>query len=168
MIPAPFLPAIEKGIRQALEEGFIASYPLQDLKVTVFDGKFHAVDSKEIAFVAAGKKAFQIALENAHPVVLEPMVELRVEAQGEAMGDITADLSSRRGRISNTGTASNGHLIISGLAPLAELDDYSSRLKSITGGKGSYKIIFSHYAPVPGNIQQQLAKKHQQAIHGGN
>lgn len=168
VIPAQFLPAIEKGIRLALKEGFIAGYPLQDLKVTVYDGKFHAVDSKEIAFVAAGKKAFQIALESAHPVVLEPMVELRVEAQGESMGDITADLSSRRGRVSNTDTASNGHLIISGLAPLAELDDYSSRLKSITGGEGSYKITFSHYAPVPGNIQQQLAKKHQQAIHGGD
>lgn len=168
VIPAQFLPAIEKGIRLALEEGFIAGYPIQDLKVTVYDGKFHAVDSKEIAFVAAGKKAFQIALENARPIVLEPMVELQVEAQGEAMGDITADLSGRRGRVSSTDAAANGHMIISGLVPLAELGDYSSRLKSITGGEGSYTISFSHYDPVPGNIQQQLVKKHKQAIHRGD
>ncbi|PLY11855.1 MAG: elongation factor G [Sedimenticola sp.] len=160
VIPGQFIPAIEKGVLQAMDEGFIAGYPVQDIQVTVYDGKFHAVDSKEIAFVSAGKRAFQEALEKARPVILEPMVNIFITAQGESIGDITADLSTRRGRISNTEAVSGGRMIISGLVPLAELENYSSRLKSLTGGEGSYEIKLSHYDPVPGNIQQDLASKY--------
>lgn len=165
VIPGQFIPAVEKGIIQAMEDGFIAGYPMQDLSVTVYDGKHHSVDSKEIAFVAAGKKAFQTALEKARSIVLEPMVEIRIEAQGEVIGDITADLSVRRGRVSNTDAAANGHMVVIGLVPMAELDDYSSRLKAISAGEGSYEITFSHYDPVPGNIQQDLASAYQQQQH---
>jgi elongation factor G len=160
VIPGQFIPAVEKGVRLVLEEGFIAGYPLQDVKVTVLDGKFHAVDSKEIAFVAAGKKAFHQALEKAKPIILEPMVNISITAQGECMGDITADLSTKRGRVNNTEAGSAGRMIIQALAPLAELDSYSSTLKSMTGGEGSYEISFSHYDPVPGNVQKQLIERY--------
>lgn len=165
VIPGQFIPAVEKGVRLALEEGYIAGYPIQDLQVTVYDGKYHAVDSKEIAFVTAGKKAFQAALEKARPIVLEPVVNISITASGDAMGDITADLSVKRGRIHNTEMTADGRMLISGQAPLAELDDYSTKLKSMTGGEGSYEISFSHYEPVPDNIQRGLAEKHQQRIH---
>ena len=159
VIPGQFIPAVEKGVMQAMSEGFIAGYPVQDIKVTVYDGKFHAVDSKEIAFVSAGKRAFQEALEKARPVILEPIVNIRITASGDAMGDITADLSTRRGRINNTEADASGRMVISGQVPLAELENYSSRLKAMTGGEGSYEIELSHYDPVPGNIQQDLASK---------
>ncbi len=161
VIPGQFIPAVEKGVLQAIEDGFIAGYPVQDIRVTVYDGKFHPVDSKEIAFVTAGKKAFQAALEKARPLILEPIVSIQVTVQGNAMGDITADLSTRRGRVSSTDAGAGNHMLISGLVPLSELEDYSSKLKSITAGEGSYEISFSHYDPVPGNVQQELAKRHQ-------
>ncbi len=159
-IPGQFIPAIEKGIRQAMEEGAIAGFPLHDLRVTVYDGKFHSVDSKEIAFVTAGKKAFLEAVDNAGPVVLEPIVNIAVTTPDSFMGDLTGDLSSRRGQISGTETGRNGTLIIKGQAPLAELENYGTQLKAITGGEGSYSIEFSHYEAVPGNIQKQLSEKH--------
>ena len=156
VIPGSLVPAVEKGVQQAMDEGVIAGYPIQDVKVTVYDGKYHAVDSKEIAFVTAGRKAFEDALGRAKPVILEPMVTIRVSVHGDAMGDITADLSTRRGRVSSTDAAPGGRLVISGLVPLAELDDYSSRLKSLTGGEGTYEIEFSHYDPTPYDVQQRL------------
>jgi elongation factor G len=160
-IPGQFIPAIEKGIRQAMDEGAIAGFPLQDLRVTVYDGKFHSVDSKEIAFVTAGKRAFLEAVDNAGPVVLEPIVDISITTPDSFMGDLTGDLSSRRGQISGTETGRNGMLIIKGQAPLAELENYGTQLKAITGGEGSYNIEFSHYEAVPGNIQKQLSDRHQ-------
>ncbi|WP_428622563.1 elongation factor G [Sedimenticola sp.] len=165
VIPGQFIPAVEKGVRLALEEGYIAGYPIQDLQVTVYDGKFHAVDSKEIAFVTAGKKAFHDALEKARPIVLEPVVNISITANGDAMGDITADLTVKRGRIHNTEMTPDGRMVISGQAPLAELDSYSTKLKSMTGGEGTYEISFSHYDPVPDSVQRNLAEKHQLRVH---
>jgi elongation factor G len=157
VIPHQFIPAVEKGVRQVLDSGAIAGYPLQDVRVTVHDGKFHAVDSKEIAFVAAGKKAFLNAIDKAKPIVLEPVVDIHVTVPQENMGDITGDLSSKRGRISGTATGSGSMLTVSGQVPLSELDSYQSELKSVTGGAGSYSMEFSHYDPVPAMIQKQLA-----------
>lgn len=156
VIPKPFIPAVEKGIRQVLEEGAIAGYPLQDIRVTVYDGKHHPVDSKEVAFVAAGKKAFLDAIGKAKPVVLEPIVEISVTAPNESMGDIAADLSGKRGRINNTTTMTGGVTMTNGLVPLSELDGYQSTLKSITGGTGSYSVSLSHYDPVPAKTQKDL------------
>ncbi len=155
-IPSQFIPAVEKGVRQILADGAVAGYPLQDIRVTVYDGKHHPVDSKEVAFVAAGKKAFTEAISKAKPVVLEPIVNIEITAPSDAMGDIAGDLSSRRGRISGNTMRPNGDVRISGQVPLAELNDYQSRLKSITGGEGSYTMGFSHYDPVPPQAQKEL------------
>jgi elongation factor G len=160
-IPGQFIPAVEKGVRQAMDEGAIAGFPLQDIRVTVYDGKYHSVDSKEIAFVTAGKKAFLEAVDNAGPVVLEPIVNITVTTPDSFMGDITGDLAGRRGQISGTESGHSGMLIIKGQAPLAELESYGTQLKAITGGEGSYSIEFSHYEAVPGNVQKQLGDKHQ-------
>ena len=157
VIPGQFIPSIEKGVRQVLEEGAIAGYPLQDVRVTVYDGKYHPVDSKDIAFATAGRKAFLDAVHKARPVILEPVVKIQIVAQNSAMGDLAGDLSSRRGRISGSESKSGGRVAINGEVPLAELENYESRLKSITGGEGSYNIEFSHYEPVPVSIQKQLS-----------
>ena len=157
-IPAPFIPAVEKGVRQILEAGAIAGFPLQDLRVTVYDGKHHPVDSKEIAFVTAGKKAFLDAVGKARPMVLEPIVSIRVVGPAHSVGDITGDLSAKRGMITETRTLSGNRVEICGQVPLSELTDYQSRLKSLTGGEGSYSIEFSHHAPVPPRVQTELIK----------
>ncbi|HZX31920.1 MAG TPA: elongation factor G [Rhodocyclaceae bacterium] len=161
VIPGVFMPAVEKGVRQALEGGVVAGYPVEDLKVTVYDGKTHPVDGKEVAFVTAGRKAVIEAIRAARPIVLEPMVNIEIVVPEAAIGDLTGDLSGRRGQI--TGTDGRGHAMvaINGQVPLAELNDYQSRLKSLTGGQGTYTIDFSHYAPVPPQLQQQLASKFQ-------
>ena len=156
VIPHQFIPAVEKGVRQVLSTGAVAGYPICDVRVTVYDGKHHPVDSKEVAFVAAGKKAFVDAVTRASPIVLEPIVDIHVTAPQGNMGDITGDLSSKRGRISGAGAMIGGMVVISGKAPLSELGSYQSELKSVTGGAGSYTMELSHYDPVPANIQQQL------------
>jgi elongation factor G len=156
VIPRQFIPAVEKGIHQALGEGAIAGYPLHNIKVTIYDGKYHAVDSKEVAFVAAGKKAFIDAVKKARPVILEPIVEININALNECMGDITGDLSGKRGRVTDTSAMSGGVTVIRGQVPLSELDSYQSQLKSMTGGAGSFSISFSHYDPVPSKTQKDL------------
>ena len=163
VIPGNFIPSIEKGIRQVLDEGAIAGYPMHDIRVTVYDGKYHPVDSKDIAFATAGRKAFIDAVEKARPVLLEPIVKIRITAQGTAMGDLAGDLSSRRGRINGSDSKSRGRIVIEGEVPLAELEGYDARLKAITGGEGTYSIELSHYDTVPGNIQKQLADAYHRA-----
>jgi len=156
VIPNQFIPSVEKGVRQVLQEGAVAGYPIQDVRVTVYDGKYHPVDSKDIAFATAGRKAFQDAVDKARPVVLEPIVKIRILAQDSAMGDLAGDLSSRRGRISGSEAEGLGRIAIDGEVPLAELEGYESRLKSMTGGEGTYSIELSHYEAVPPNIQKKL------------
>ena len=157
-IPTQFIPAVEKGIRQLLDEGAIAGFPLQDIRVTVLDGKHHSVDSKEIAFVSAGKKAFLDAIQKAKPLILEPWVEITVAAPDSCIGDITGDLSSKHGMISGTDMRSDGKVEISAQVPLSALEGYQSKLKSMTGGEGSYTMEFSRYEPVPARVQQDLVK----------
>lgn len=161
VIPGVFMAAVEKGIRQGLEGGVVAGYAVDDLKVTVFDGKTHAVDGKEVAFTTAGRKAVIEAIRGAKPIVLEPIVSIEIVVPETAIGDLTGDLSGRRGHITGTDGRGRGMAAITGEVPLAELNDYQSRLKSLTGGQGSYNIEFARYAAVPGNIQQQLASKFQ-------
>ena len=163
VIPAQFIPAIEKGVQSVLEGGAVAGFPMQDIRVSVYDGKYHAVDSKEVAFVAAGRKAFLEAVSKAGPVVLEPIVDLEVTVPADNMGDITGDLSSRRGRVSSTDSMPGGMISIIGQVPLAEMDDYQSRLKSMTGGEGSYTLEFSAYDPAPGDVQKKLSGVFQHA-----
>jgi elongation factor G len=159
-IPGQFLPAVEKGVQQVMVAGPVAGYPLQDLRVIVYDGKHHPVDSKEVAFIAAGRKAFLDALAKARPMLLEPIVNIDLNVPESAMGDIAGDLSSKRGQVNGSETLRGGHVLIKGRVPLAELNNYQSRLKAVTGGHGSYSIEFSHYEPVPPRIQQQLAAQY--------
>jgi elongation factor G len=149
--------AVEKGVRQALADGVVAGFPVHDIRVTVYDGKTHAVDGKDIAFVSAGRKATIEAIRLAKPMVLEPLVNIEVLSPEASIGDLTGDLASKRGQVTGTQPRADGNVSISGLIPLAELDEYQGRLKSLTGGKGSYSITFSHYAQVPAQTQQQLA-----------
>ncbi|HSQ69819.1 MAG TPA: elongation factor G [Steroidobacteraceae bacterium] len=155
-IPGQFIPAVEKGVRQVLTEGAIAGFELQDVRVSVYDGKHHAVDSKEVAFVAAGRKAFIAAIREAGPIVLEPIVKVTVSTPAESIGDVTSDLSTRRARINGQDMLPGGRAQISAMVPLAELQDYLSRLKAITGGEGTYTMDLSHYDPVPARKQQEL------------
>ncbi|MCF8151173.1 MAG: elongation factor G [Burkholderiaceae bacterium] len=161
VIPGVFMPAVEKGVRQALADGVVAGFPVQDIRVIVHDGKTHPVDGKEVAFFSAGRKATVAAIRAAEAIVLEPIVSIEVTTPEAAMGDIAGDLASRRGHV--TGTQSSlaarrqGLLSVGGEVPLAEIADYASRLKSLTGGQGAYSIEFAHYAQVPPQVQQKLA-----------
>jgi elongation factor G len=157
-IPSQFIPAVEKGVRQVLQEGVIAGFALQDVRVIVYDGKHHSVDSKEVAFVAASRRAFQQAVRAAAPIVIEPIVKLEVTAPSAATGDITGDLAIRRGRVSGSHSLSGNRARIAALVPLAELVDYQSRVKSLTGGEGTYVMELSHYDPVPPKKQQELTQ----------
>ena len=156
VIPGQFMPAVEKGVRSALEQGVITGFPLVDLKVTVFDGKHHSVDSKEVAFVTAGKKALMVAVREARPLVLEPIVHIEISVPAASMGDITGDLASRRGQVNGTRSAVPGVIVVQGLAPLAELSNYQTRLNAMTSGQGRYTVALSHYEPVPPNTQAAL------------
>jgi len=161
VIPSQFIPAVEKGVRQVFDSGAIAGFPMQDVRVTVYDGKHHPVDSKEVAFVSAGKKAFIDAIEKAKPIVLEPIVDVEVTAPNDNMGDVAGDLSSRRGRVSSTDSVSANTISILGQAPLGELGDFQSRLKSITGGEGSFSLQFKDYEQAPADLQQKLVGAYQ-------
>jgi elongation factor G len=155
-IPTQFIPAVEKGVREVLATGAIAGYPVVDVRVIVYDGKSHSVDSKEIAFVTAGKKAFMAAIREARPIVLEPIVNVEITAPDVAMGDITGDLSAKRGQVSGTHNGAAQTMVIKGQAPLSELAGYQSRLNAMTSGQGRYTLELSHYEPVPPTVQQQL------------
>ncbi len=163
-IPGVFMAAVEKGVRQALEDGVVAGFPVHDLRVIVYDGKSHAVDSKDIAFFSAGRKATISAIQAATPIILEPVVDIEILAPEDAIGDLTGDLSSKRGQVTGTNPRGVGTTAIGGRIPLAELDDYQGRLKSLTGGQGSYTIAFSHYAAVPAATQNQLASQHKTVV----
>jgi elongation factor G len=155
-IPGQFMPAVEKGVRQACASGVVSGHPLVDLKVTVFDGKHHSVDSKEIAFVTAGRKALVAAVREARPLVLEPIVTVEISAPDASMGDITGDLAARRGQVNGTRSAVPGVITVQGLAPLAELANYQTRLNAMTSGQGRYTLALSHYEAVPPNTQAAL------------
>jgi elongation factor G len=163
VIPSVYIPAVEKGVRAVLDSGYLAGYPLQDLRVVVYDGKSHPVDSKEVAFIAAGRKAFLDALAKARPIILEPIVDIDVALPEEKMGDIAGDLSARRGHIKGSEAPRPGALRLAAQAPLSELESFPSRLKALTAGQGSYTLEFSHYEPAPGPLQQRLVAQHKPA-----
>ena len=155
-IPHQFIPAVEKGVRQVLSEGAVAGFPLHDLRVIVYDGKYHSVDSKEVAFVSAGKKAFLEAVKNAGPTVLEPIVLVNITVPSDSMGDITGDLATKRGRINGNDSLPGNRASVSAYVPLAEIPDYQTRLKALTGGEGTYTMDLSHYDAVPPRTLQEL------------
>lgn len=156
-IPSNFIPAVYKGLVEGRERGCVAGYPVQDIKVTVYDGSYHAVDSSEVAFKIAASRALREASANAKPVLLEPIMEMRVSVPDHFMGDVNGDLSQRRGRV--LGMEVDGSMqVVTAEAPMSELFRYSSELRSMTGGRGSFELKFSRYEPVPSNIAQQVIK----------
>lgn len=154
-ISSSFIPAIEKGVRHILDRGVIASFPIVDVKAIVYDGKEHPVDSKDIAFQVAGRGAFREAMKLAKPVLLEPIADIEITIPTDFMGAIMGDLNSRRGRIASTDTVGT-YSVIKAKAPVSEMLTYSSELRSITGGEGSYSLTHSHYDPVPSQLAQQV------------
>jgi len=165
-IPSQFEPAVLKGINDVMQTGVVAGFPMQDIKVSIYDGKHHPVDSKEVAFRLAAKGAFIDAVQKAKPVLLEPIVNMEVTVPAENVGDITGDLAGKRGRVLGQEMLPGNFIVIKAQVPLAEVKQYNSQLKSVTGGRGSYTMTFSHYELVPANVQQQIvaayAKEKQQ------
>jgi elongation factor G len=159
-IPGQFIPAVEKGVRDVIDSGAIAGYPLQDVRVIVYDGKYHAVDSKEVAFRTAGKWAFRDAINKARPVLLEPIVAMEVTVPESHVGTVTGDLSGKRGHIQGQDFLPGGMAIVKALAPLSEVMQYQSQLKSVTGGQGSFVMELSHYDPVSPQVQQQIVSQY--------
>ncbi len=158
VISGPFIPSVEKGVRKALDKGPIAGYPIVDVIVELFFGKEHPVDSKDIAFQIAGEMGFKEIVADTKPVLLEPIVNMEIAFPAQYFGDISGDISSRRGR--PTGTDQLGEMqVLKAQAPLAEVADYGSTLKAITQGEGTYTMELSHYEAVPSNIAQQVAQK---------
>ena len=163
-IPGQFIPAVEKGIHDVMETGAIAGYPIQDIRVAITDGKHHPVDSKEVAFRTAGKYALKDAISKAKPVLLEPIVNMEVTVPENQMGTITGDLSGKRGRIQGTDMVAGGMAQVKAQAPLSEVMQYQSQLKSVTGGQGSFVMEFSHYEPVPPQVQQQVVAQYKPKV----
>ncbi len=155
VIPRQFIPAVEKGLRQYMTAGAIAGYPICGIRATLYDGKYHPVDSKEIAFIQAARKALKAGMQQAKPVLLEPIYNLTVYAPEGNLGDIMGDLSSKRGRIQGTDTV--GSLsVIKAKVPLAEVQDYVANLNSLTQGRGTFEMAFDHYEEVPHEIAQKI------------
>jgi elongation factor G len=157
-IPKPFVVSCEKGVKTALQSGALAGYPVVDVKVVVYDGKTHPVDSKDIAFQIAARHAFKESFLKAKPVLLEPIMNVDVIVPDEFMGDITGSLNSRRGRIMGM-EPGDGVQVIKAQVPLEEMYKYVNELKSITGGRGTYNMTFSHYEVVPSNLAQGIIER---------
>ena len=160
-IPTQFIPAVEKGVRSVLDSGVIAGHPLRDVRVIVYDGKSHSVDSKDIAFATAGRKAFIDAVKKAGPIVLEPIVKVEITAPEHSMGDVTGDLSAKRGQVNGTQALAGGAFVVNGQVPLSELANYQARLNGMTGGQGRYTLELSHYEAVPLSAQAALTSQYQ-------
>jgi len=155
-IPGQYIPSVEKGVHDVLSGGAIAGYPVQDLRVIVTDGKYHPVDSKDIAFRTAGKFALKDAITKARPALLEPIVNMEITVPEKYVGDITGDLNGRRGRINGVDTLPGAISLIRAVAPLAEVMTYNNQLRSVTSGQGSFIMEFSHYDVVPPPVQQKI------------
>jgi elongation factor G len=154
-VSSSFRPSIEKGIRQVMDQGVIAGYPVVDVMAAVYDGKEHPVDSKDIAFQIAGREVFRLAVQEAGPVLLEPIMEVTIRVPDEYMGDVLGDLNTKRGRVQGVGQEP-GYSIITALAPLAEMQRYATGLRAITQGRGTYTMTFAHQAEVPAYLAEEI------------
>ncbi len=168
-IPRNFIPAVEKGVREAMQEGHVAGCPMQDVRVTLYDGSYHTVDSSEMAFKIAGSMGFKAAVDKAKPILLEPVMKLEITTPDETMGDVIGDLNSRRGKVSQVEAKSGGE-VIRAVVPMAEVLRYASDLRGTTSGRGSFSLEFSHYEEVPAHLAQKVidaAKEAKEAKEGG-
>ena len=166
VIPRNFIPAVEKGIRDTLPEGFLAGFPMQDVRVTCYDGSHHSVDSSEMAFKIAGSMGFKAAVEKAKPILLEPLMKLTVTVPDDAMGDVIGDLNSRRGKVSGV-EPGVGEQVIHALVPMSEVLRYAPDLRSMTSGRGQFAMEFSHYEETPAHIAQKIIDAAKAAKEGG-
>ena len=157
-IPREYIPAVEKGVKEATESGALAGYPIVDVKVTLLDGSYHEVDSSEIAFKIAGSMAFKEAVGKAFPVLLEPIMAVEVVVPEEFMGEVIGDISSRRGKVLGMDTRPAAQ-VIDARVPLAEMFGYATDLRSMTQGRATYTMQFSHYEPVPATISEEISAK---------
>jgi len=157
-IPKQYIPGVEKGVKEALEEGVVAGYPVVDVKVSLVFGSYHEVDSSELSFKIAGRQAFKLAMEQAKPTLLEPIMDLKVYVDDKYTGDIMSDLNSKRGRVLGMDNVGGGIQMIKAKVPIAELLKYSIELRSLTSGTGSFEMEFSHYEPIGGKIAEDVIK----------
>jgi elongation factor G len=155
VIPQEYVPAIEKGVKESLTRGIQAGYPVVDIKVTVYDGSYHEVDSSEVAFKLAGSMAFQAACRKAHPVILEPVMKVEVITPENFMGEVIGDLNSKRGQIQEM-TERGQMKVVRAMVPLASMFGYATTLRSMSQGRASYSMEFDHYAEVPNNVAQTI------------
>jgi elongation factor G len=162
VIPRQYIPAVEKGVAEAMHEGILAGYPMVDLRVTLYDGSYHTVDSSEMAFKIAASMGFKKAMEQAHPVLLEPTMIVEVSTPDDAVGAVIGDLNSRRGRIQGV-TAKSGMQVIKAIVPLAELLKYAPSLNSITGGRATYTMEFATYEEVPRELVAKIVEEQKSA-----
>jgi elongation factor G len=157
-IPRNYIPSVEKGIREAMADGYVAGYPLVDLRVTLYDGSYHEVDSSDMAFKIAGSMGFKNAIEKARPVLLEPIMSLDITVPEDCMGDVIGDLNSRRGKV--LGMETKGHQpTIKAQVPMAEVLKYAPDLRSLTSGRGEFQMEFSHYEEVPPHLAERVIKE---------
>jgi elongation factor G len=154
-IPSQFIPSVEKGIQKTMTEGAVAGYPVVDIRVTLVDGKFHTVDSSDMAFQIAASMGLKNAFEKARPILLEPIMAIEVSCPDECMGDVIGDLNSRRGRVLGMDSKGTGQ-VIKALVPMAEVLKYAPDLRSITSGRGSFEARFSHYDEVPAPLAEKV------------
>ena len=157
-IPREFIPAAHKGMEEAMQNGPLAGFPLVGLKVTLYDGSYHDVDSSEIAFKIAGSMALQEAVRKAKPILLEPIMEVEVVVPGDYMGDVIGDLNSRRGKISGL-TQRPDAQVVAATVPLAEMFGYATRLRSLTQGRAVYSMQFARYEPVPASVLEEVVSR---------
>jgi elongation factor G len=162
-IPRNYIPAVEKGIQDARQHGILAGFPVVNFRVTVFDGSFHPVDSSEMAFKIAGSMAFKKGMEEAKPVLLEPVMHVEITAPSDYMGTIMGDLNGRRGRMQGM-DSSGANQVIRATVPLSEMLNYAPTLTSMTGGRGSYEMSFSHYDEVPTHLSQKIIEEHKAKV----
>jgi elongation factor G len=155
-VPNNFIPAVEKGIKERMDQGVLAGYQVQDVACALFFGKDHPVDSNETAFKTAASMCFRDVFKQAKPVLLEPIVSIDIMIPADKLGDITSDLTTRRGRMEGMDSAPGGFQVVKGMVPLAEVQDYARGLSSMTGGQGSYTYEPSHYEVVPANEQAKI------------
>jgi elongation factor G len=158
VIPKEYIPAVDKGIQEAMQRGIQAGYPVEDVKVTLYDGSYHEVDSSEMAFKLAGSMGFREGAKKANPVILEPMMKVEVEVPEEYMGDVIGDISKRRGQVNGMGDRA-GNKIVDAFVPLAEMFGYSTDLRSMTQGRATYAMEFDHYEEVPSNVAKEIIEK---------
>jgi elongation factor G len=158
-VPNQFIPSVEKGVRKAMEDGLVAGFPVVDIRVTLYDGKFHSVDSSDMAFQIAGGLALKEAAAQSEIVLLEPVLELEVLVPDEYVGDILGDLSSRRGRVVGTDPVGTGKTLVRATAPEAEVVRYAIDLRSMTRGKGSFARHFSHYEELPSHLAAKVIEE---------